>query len=850
MKTLYLFLVAIGLLALSAVFWPLPARASYYSLVASSHEAKECIIFDVRYPYWTKQIYIATYPNHSFSKEGWTAPYYGGIVSDTGTDAKQLIQFASWQMGGKGAPTSGIDFVHAGPYMGWQRSTWEGSSGGIKGHWPNDKFQPGQWYRFVHRVWTPATPVPHLGYAGVWMKSLETGEWSHLATFKFPAELTGFNDMGGFMEYFGGQAPDKVAAEFRNSYVFCNGQWTSKPAFSAFSHKADGIRLTPGENNRSITLETTKNPIDPETKKPKLTPVVTEKFTLQQPEKPDFFDAAKIEAVSAERMGNQLVVRWSVDSKSSPQLGYSIEVFDGANCIAKAAENDPEARQCNIALPAAPQGEISVRMTLRDICNQTSPEARCAVTPSVPLTPSAEQNLHAGLSYRYYESEKAETWTALPDFAKLTPKRSGTTAAPDITPRLRRNGYAFQFDGSLRVPTDGLYTFNLVAASGAKMALANKTVIDADGNHSIARHTGTAPLKAGLYPLLVAYYHGQGRFMQADDFLQMTWSGPGFATTPVPGTAFAHAAAEKEPALTVEARIVNGIRLELSSRLTGFTGKLKRVEYYAVNDQFDYYSQQGATSADYFLAATDKPEERLSAPIWGGANKIVRARAVLDDNRTVDSPALVVSDTTPARATDENGMQLTSLEHHLYPMNSATEDGSVTIVGESMGLLTRPHKGDITLVAHLAGLTSNQALPDGTRLESAGNWYSGIILRENLNARPGEPLGGAQIPYIALLASADGATRHCDSTMINGAGNQPSGDVGRASKWFKLTRKGAELSAFISKDGKDWKQVKTITLPKMKPDYEIGFVHYALPSATPAIHWAKFDNISIHKDAQ
>ena len=190
-------------------------------------------------------------------------------------------------------------------------------------------------------------------------------------------------------------------------------------------------------------------------------------------------------------------------------------------------------------------------------------------------------------------------------------------------------------------------------------------------------------------------------------------------------------------------------------------------------------------------------------------------------------------------------MKLTELEHHLYPMNRAVESGTVTLVGDSIGLLTRPHTGDVTLIAHLAGITSDRALADGTRLEGAGNWYSGIILRDSLAPRPGEPLGGAQIPYIALMGSADGATRHCDSTMINGAGNQPSGDIGRDSKWFKLVRKGQELFASISKDGKVWKQVAAITQPKMKAEIEVGFVHYSLPCAVPCIHWALFDHLSI-----
>lgn len=839
--------LCIAAFLLAAIRLSPPAQASYYDLVPGSKDAKECITFDVRYPYLTKQIYIATYPHHSESREGWTAEYYGGVVTDTDTHTSSLF-YSSWQMGGKGAPASGIDFVHAGPGMGWKRSTWEGSSGQIGGPWRENRFKPQQWHRYVQRVWTPTSHVPHLGYAGIWMKDIETGEWYHLATFKFPAELTGFNNMGGFMEYFGGQSSEKAAAEFRNSYIYCDGKWCSSPEFSARNGGDDTVQLTAGENNHSVLMETTRNPMDPETKKHKRGPVTKHSFTLRQPEKPDFFDAAKIEAASGETMGRQLVVRWSVNSKSVPQLGYNIEVHHGANRIAAASENDPEAHQCSITLPTAPLGRLNVRMTLRDIFNQTSPAVVFATAPSVPQPAVTPPRLAFGLAYRYFESEKPETWSALPDFAKLKPIRTGITGTPDLTPRSRRNGYAFQYDGFLRVPSDGLYTFKLIAASGARLSLGGKTVIDADSDRSIAAHTGSIALKAGAHPLLVSYFHGQGRKNQPDDFLQMAWAGPGFETTPLTADYFVHPFALNESGLTVEARLLNGIRLELSSRLSSLAGKPKRIEYYAVNDQFDYFSQQGATSADYFLAAADTPDEKVSVPIWGGTNKIVRARAILNDNRTVDSPPIVVRDMAKARPLDANGMRITSLEHHLYPMNSAAEKSTVILVGESMGLLTRPHKGDVTLIAHLAGITSNQPLPDGTRLASAGNWLSGIILRDNLNARPGEPFGGSQIPYIMVVGSADGATRHCDSTMINGAGNQPSGDVGRDSKWFKLTRKGAELAAFISQDGKEWKQIKTITQPKMKEEIEIGFIHYALPSATPCIHRAVFDNISITPD--
>ena len=837
------------LLVVATILLPLALQASYYDLVPSSTNALECVTYDARFPYWTRSIYIATYPHHSWSREGWTAEYYGGVQLNSAANNTHLL-WSTWQMHGKDAPSSGIDFVQAGPRLGWHRSTWEGSSGGVSGTWPAEEFKVGQWYRFVHRVWTPTDHAPHVGYAGVWMKSLETGVWHHMATFKFPAELTGFNNMGGFMEWFGGNAPDKAAAEFRNCYTFCNGQWSSRTNFTARNAGGNTVTLVAGQDGHGVLMETISNPVDPATRRRQTGPVVKQTFALLQPDKPDFFDAAKLDSPSAEYLGKQLVARWSVDPKTAPQLGYDIEVYDGDRRVAVAAGNDPEARQCALSLPTAPKGQVSVRLRLHDIFNQVSAPARFAATPSTPLVPAKIGKLTPGLAYRYFETATPEAWSALPDFVALTPKRTGVTATPDLTPRLRRNGYAFVFDGCLRVPADGLYTFNLVAASGAQLALDDKTVIDADGDRSIARYPGTVALKAGRHPMRVAFYHGKGRRNQADDFLQLTWSGPGFDTTPVPAAAFAHVFAAREPSLKVTAHLADGIRLDLSSRMTGSAAGLQRVEYYAVNDHFDYFTQQGAQSAAYFLAGTDQPQQPLSAPIWGGQTKTVFARAIFEGNRTVDSGPVLVRGSAPASAPDANGMRLTALEHHLYPMNHSVANGAVTLVGDSMGLVTRPHKGDVTLVAHLAELTPDRALADGTRLDSPGNWYSGIILRNNLEPRPGEPLGGAEIPFIALFGSADGATRHCNSTMIDGAGNQPSGDVGSDSKWFKLTRKGQQLSAYLSRDGKAWRQVATITQPKLNEEIEVGFVHYSLPCSTPSLHWAKFDSLAITDSAE
>jgi hypothetical protein len=830
---------------LSSIFiHPSSGRASYYDLVPSSKTPLEVVTYDARYPYWTKSIYIATYPHHAMSTEGWNCEYYGGVQLNSAEKATHLL-WSTWGITGAGAPSSGIDFVFAGDHMGWHRSTWEGSSGGVSGMWPSDEFKIKQWYRFVHRVWTPTDHTPHLGYAGVWIQSLETGEWHHTATFKFPAELTGFNNMGGFTEYFGGDAPDKAAVEFRNCYTLTNGRWTSRVDFTAKNHKADTITLKPGENGIGVLMETTKNPRESGSRQPSEGAVVSQKFTLRQPPQPDFFQAVKIKNASAEWLGDQLVVRWTVDIKSTPQLGYDVEAFDGSNQIATKSWNDPEACECTIMLPAPPTGPLSVRLALRDIYNQKSVESRFEAKPGDPLSPVQIGNLSPGLSYQYYETARPESWSSLPDFASLKSSTTGVTAVPDITPRLKRNGYAFAFDGYLRIPTDGLYTFNLAAASGAELTIDRKVIINADGDRSIAQYPGAVALMAGVHPIHIGFYHGKGRANQADDFLQMTWAGPGFATAVVPASAFAHFAKSAEPVLKAAVHLANGIAVDLSSHLTGSQTKVKRVEYYAVDDHFDYFAQQGAQSANYFLAGSDLPEQTVSTPIWGGETKTIFARVILADNRTVDSAPVVVHDAEHDAGKDSNGMVLTVLEHHLYPPNSAVENGTITLVGDSMNLLTRPQKGDVTIIAHLTGITSDRALTDGTHLESAGNWFSGIILRNSLQPRQGEPFGGAQIPYIMVGASADGATRHCDSTMINGAGNQLSGDVGSNSKWFKLTRKGQQLAAFISQNGTTWRQVASIQQPKMNDEIQVGFIHYSIPCAVPAIHWSTFDHLSI-----
>lgn len=133
----------------------------------------------------------------------------------------------------------------------------------------------------------------------------------------------------------------------------------------------------------------------------------------------------------------------------------------------------------------------------------------------------------ADVRYRYYEG----SWSALPDFAKLEPKRVGKIEDNriDITPRDRNDGFAFAFDASLTAPADGKYTFALDSDDGSRLLVDGKSVVDFDGVHGDGSvRTGNVTLKAGAHTLQVLFFEAAG-----GEVLRVGWQGPGFEMEPL-----------------------------------------------------------------------------------------------------------------------------------------------------------------------------------------------------------------------------------------------------------------------------------------------------------------------------
>jgi YVTN family beta-propeller protein len=130
-----------------------------------------------------------------------------------------------------------------------------------------------------------------------------------------------------------------------------------------------------------------------------------------------------------------------------------------------------------------------------------------------------------GLVYRYYEG----AWNVLPDFSVLTPVRSGNTPTFSTAPREREGNFALTFEGILRIPTTGTWTFYSNSDEGSQIWIDGRLVVNHDGLHTASEASGTITLPAGLHRIGVGYFQNTGAMAMA-----VSYAGPGTAKQSIP----------------------------------------------------------------------------------------------------------------------------------------------------------------------------------------------------------------------------------------------------------------------------------------------------------------------------
>jgi glucose/arabinose dehydrogenase len=134
----------------------------------------------------------------------------------------------------------------------------------------------------------------------------------------------------------------------------------------------------------------------------------------------------------------------------------------------------------------------------------------------------------AGLEYQYYEGN----WSALPNFASLTPLKTGFTSNFSLTQRNRNDDFAFRYTGFIQIPADGVYTFYTNSDDGSQLYIGNTLIVDNNGLHAAQERSGSIGLKSGKHAITVTFFERAG-----GEILDVKYTGPGISKQFVPSSA-------------------------------------------------------------------------------------------------------------------------------------------------------------------------------------------------------------------------------------------------------------------------------------------------------------------------
>lgn len=128
-----------------------------------------------------------------------------------------------------------------------------------------------------------------------------------------------------------------------------------------------------------------------------------------------------------------------------------------------------------------------------------------------------------GLDYKYYTG----AWDKLPNFNSLTPVKTGRTNNVLLTQRTQDDNFAFLWEGYIKLPTSGTYTFRTRSDDGSRLYLStyayNATpLVDNDGLHGSQNRDGAINKTAGIYPISMTFFERGG-----DEVMEVWWKVPG-----------------------------------------------------------------------------------------------------------------------------------------------------------------------------------------------------------------------------------------------------------------------------------------------------------------------------------
>jgi hypothetical protein len=112
------------------------------------------------------------------------------------------------------------------------------------------------------------------------------------------------------------------------------------------------------------------------------------------------------------------------------------------------------------------------------------------------------ENPQKGIRYRYYEGQIL----FCDQIKNLQLKEEGTVENISLEPAKTDDHFAFEFEGYIKVPETGMYSFYTNSDDGSRLYIGEELVVDNDGSHSKAYKSGNIGLQKGFHTFKLQYF--------------------------------------------------------------------------------------------------------------------------------------------------------------------------------------------------------------------------------------------------------------------------------------------------------------------------------------------------------
>ena len=134
-------------------------------------------------------------------------------------------------------------------------------------------------------------------------------------------------------------------------------------------------------------------------------------------------------------------------------------------------------------------------------------------------SPTSVNGSTNGVRFRYYEGDFLKTGD-IEKTGRLV--KSGNCNQPNLSMAQIPDHYGLIFNGLIRVPSDGVYTFSTKSDDGSVLLIDGQKVVDNDGSHAEISAIGRIALKEGFHPYTLLYFESY-----EGEALSVSWIIPG-----------------------------------------------------------------------------------------------------------------------------------------------------------------------------------------------------------------------------------------------------------------------------------------------------------------------------------